>query len=189
MALRTIIPTSILEWGMIRKMNHQFDHKAYSLKPDHGFFSQHPTINDDIPNRIASGTIIVKPNIKRFLENGVVFADGTVEEDIDIVVLATGFKYCFPFLDSSLIEVKGNRVDLYKHLFPPNLEHNTLVLVGIMQQIGAVFPISELQCRLSTRVFKVKSFSYCLYIINIYGLYIYDMNFNVFVNIVFQLRI
>lgn len=148
------LPKSILDWGMIRKSNQQFDHKAYSLKPDHGFFSQHPTINDDLPNRIASGTIVVKPNIKRFHANRVEFDDGTTLNDIDAVILATGYKYKFPFLDSSLIEVKGNRVDLYKHLFPPNLKHNTLALVGIMQQIGAVFPISELQCRLSARVFK-----------------------------------
>ncbi|XP_033728026.1 dimethylaniline monooxygenase [N-oxide-forming] 5-like [Pecten maximus] len=154
LVLQRGIPKSILEWGMIRKSNKQFDHKAYSLRPDHGFFSQHPTINDDLPNRIASGSIIVKPNIKRFLDNGVEFEDGTTEKDIDAVILATGYKYNFPFLDTSLIEVKGNRVDLYKHLFPPNLKHNTLVLVGIMQQIGAVFPISELQCRLSARVFK-----------------------------------
>ncbi|XP_021354602.1 dimethylaniline monooxygenase [N-oxide-forming] 5-like isoform X2 [Mizuhopecten yessoensis] len=153
-ALRDRIPTGILEFGKIRKMNQRFDHKSYSLKPEHGYFSQHPTISDDLPNRIASGSIIVKPNIKRFLENGAEFEDGTVEENIDAVFLATGYKYNFPFLDNSLIEVKGNRVDLYKHLFPPNLKHNTMVLIGIMQQIGAVFPISELQSRLSARVFK-----------------------------------
>ncbi|XP_060083830.1 flavin-containing monooxygenase 5-like [Ylistrum balloti] len=154
LAIKKYIPTGILEWIMIQQSNQQFDHKVYSLKPEHGYFSQHPTINDDLPNRIASGSIIVKPNISRFLKNGVEFEDGTTENDIDTIVLATGYKYNFPFLDKSLVEVKDNRVDLYKHLFPTNLKHNTLAVVGIMQQIGAVFPISELQCRLSARVFK-----------------------------------
>ncbi len=48
-------------------------------------FSQHPTVNDDLPNRILSGTIQVKPNIRRFQGPSVEFDDGSVE-DVDLVV-------------------------------------------------------------------------------------------------------
>lgn len=49
-------------------------------------FSQHPTVNDDIPNRILSGTVQVKPNIRRLQGSSVEFDDGSVVDDIDLVV-------------------------------------------------------------------------------------------------------
>lgn len=49
-------------------------------------FSQHPTVNDELPNRILSGTIQVKPNICRFQGSSVEFDDGSVVEDVDLVV-------------------------------------------------------------------------------------------------------
>lgn len=41
------------------KLNQNFDHGRYGLKPKHRATAQHATINDDLPNRIASGSIIV----------------------------------------------------------------------------------------------------------------------------------
>ena len=61
----------------------------YGLKPDHAFFAQHPMVNDELPNRVACGSVIVKPNIKCFTETGVVFEDGT---------------YVDPFLINTCIE-------------------------------------------------------------------------------------
>jgi dimethylaniline monooxygenase (N-oxide forming) len=53
--------------------NSFFDHEDYQLKPQHRILAQHPMINDALPNRILSGTVIVKANIDRFTENGVIF--------------------------------------------------------------------------------------------------------------------
>jgi dimethylaniline monooxygenase (N-oxide forming) len=137
------------------QLNKKFDHELYSLKPNHRVFSQHPMVNDDLPNRIVCGAVKVKPNVLEFTETGVKFDDGTFEDDIDVVLLATGYIFGFPFLDSSVIEVKNNEVDLYKYAFPPDLEKQTLATIGFFQPIGAIMPICELQCRLATRVFKV----------------------------------
>lgn len=49
-------------------------------------FSQHPTVNDELPNRILSGTVQVKPNICRFNGSSVEFDDGSVVDDVDLVV-------------------------------------------------------------------------------------------------------
>lgn len=49
-------------------------------------FSQHPTVNEELPNRIISGTLQVKPNISRFDGSSVHFDDGSVVEDVDLVV-------------------------------------------------------------------------------------------------------
>jgi len=46
-------------------------------------------VNDEIPNRILSGTIQVKPNIRRFQGSSVEFDDGSVVEDVDLVVGST----------------------------------------------------------------------------------------------------
>lgn len=141
---------SILE----RQLNRKFDHELYALKPDHHVFAQHPMVNDDLPNRIICGSVIVKPNISEFTETGVRFDDGTFEDNIDVVFLATGYIFGFPFLDKNVIEVKSNEVDLFKYAFPPDLEKPTLAVIGFIQPVGAIMPISELQCRLATRVFK-----------------------------------
>lgn len=41
------------------KLNQHFDHGRLGLKPKHRATAQHATINDDLPNRIACGSVIV----------------------------------------------------------------------------------------------------------------------------------
>lgn len=154
--IKGLVPKAMLETLVASKLNARFDHAAYSLKPKHSIFAQHPMVNDEMPNRLASGTLTVKPDIKMFTERGVIFDDDTKEDNIDIVVLATGYIFGFPFFDKSIVEVKQNRVELFKYVFPPQLEKYTLCIVGCIQPLGAIMPISELQCRLATRVFQGK---------------------------------
>ncbi|NXF44886.1 FMO5 monooxygenase, partial [Oceanites oceanicus] len=135
-----------------RKVNDRFDHALYSLQPQHRIFDQHPTVSDDLPNRIISGRVLVKPNIQEFTETSAIFDDGT-REDIDAVVFATGYSFSFPFLESC-VKVVENHITLYKFVFPPDLEKPTLAFIGLIQPLGPVMPISELQCRWATRVFK-----------------------------------
>ena len=76
------------------KCNKRFDHRLYGLQPRHGLLSAHPTVNDELPNRIASGTVVVKPNIDCFTgPKSLRFADGTEVDDIDTVCLST-VKFC-----------------------------------------------------------------------------------------------
>lgn len=155
LAIKNALPPSVITSIVEGRLNARFDHSLYSLKPKHHVFSQHPMVNDEMPNRLASGTLRIKPDIKTFTENGVIFDDGTKEENIDVVFLATGYKFGFPFLDKSVLDVKENRVELYKYVFPPRMEKkNTLSVIGCIQPLGAIMPISELQCRLSLRVFQ-----------------------------------
>ena len=79
-----------------KKLNERFDHGLYGLKPEHRFDAQHPTVNDELPNRISCGMVVVKPDIKRFTETGVEFVDGTVEGNIDVIILGTGYVFWFP---------------------------------------------------------------------------------------------
>ena len=139
------------------------DHDLYGLRPKHRFLEQHPTLNDDLPNRIACGTIIVKPDIARLTTTGVEFVDGSSVDDVDVVILATGYTFSFPFLDESILMVKDNVVELYRRVFPPHLEQPTLAVVGLLQQLGPIFPIVEMQSRWVARVFKVITIPCTLY--------------------------
>lgn len=117
--------------------------------------SQHPTINDELPNRIISGLVKVKGNVKEFTERAAIFEDGSREDDIDVVIFATGYSFDFPFL-KDVVKVVKNKIPLYKNVFPPNLEKPTLAIIGLIQPLGAIMPISELQGRWVTQVFKGK---------------------------------
>ncbi|XP_015682354.1 dimethylaniline monooxygenase [N-oxide-forming] 5 [Protobothrops mucrosquamatus] len=151
--LEQSLPLSMVERFIQRKLNSRFDHSHYGLKPQHGFRGQHPTVNDDLPNCLISGKIVIKSNIAEFTETAAVFDDGSKEEDIDCVVLATGYSFSFPFL-GDLMTVVENQIPLYKFVFLPNLEKPTLAIIGLVQPLGAIMPIAEMQARWATRVFK-----------------------------------
>lgn len=151
--LKNSLGPSLLNSWAERRLNERFNHSHYGLKPKHRFFSQHPTINDELPNRIISGKVLVKPNIKELTESTVIFEDGSKEENIDFVVLATGYSFSFPFL-GNILPVTDNQISLYKFVFPPHLEKPTLAIIGLVQPLGAIMPISELQARWVSRVFK-----------------------------------
>ncbi|XP_077963912.1 flavin-containing monooxygenase 5 isoform X1 [Gasterosteus aculeatus] len=152
--VQNLVPSSLISSLVEKQVNQRFDHALYNLKPKHRLFSQHPTVNDELPNRILSGTVQVKPDVRRFLGSRVEFDDGSVAEDVDLVVFATGYRFSFPFLASHVVSVSENKAALYKYVFPPELERPTLAVVGLVQPLGAVMPIAEMQARWATRVFK-----------------------------------
>ncbi|KAG9468504.1 flavin-containing monooxygenase 5-like [Eleutherodactylus coqui] len=148
------MPNFLLNHVAESKLNQRFDHANYGIKPKHKVFSQHPMVNDDLPNRIIAGTVLVKTNVAKFTETDAIFDDETVEKNIDAVIFATGYSFSFPFCEE--LKVKDNKIPLYKFTFLPELEKQTLAVIGLIQPLGAIMPISELQCRLATRIFTGK---------------------------------
>lgn len=69
-------------------------------------------------------------------------------------VFATGYKFSFPFLAADVIPVSQNKASLYKNVFPPELNHPTLAVIGLVQPLGSTLPISEMQARWAALVFK-----------------------------------
>ncbi|XP_062989542.1 dimethylaniline monooxygenase [N-oxide-forming] 2-like [Elgaria multicarinata webbii] len=152
--IRNSLPWFLLRWVVEQKMNQWFDHENYGLVPQNRSLMKEPVFNDDLPSRILCGAVTVKPLVKEFTETAVIFEDGTAEENVDVVIFATGYSVAFPFLDKSVIKVEDNRVQLYKHVFPTHLEKPTLAVIGLIQPLGPIMPTSELQVRWATRVFK-----------------------------------
>uniref|UniRef100_A0A914W6Y1 Flavin-containing monooxygenase n=1 Tax=Plectus sambesii TaxID=2011161 RepID=A0A914W6Y1_9BILA len=94
-------------------------------------------------------------DVERFERNGVRFEDGTFAE-VDTVILATGYTFNFPYLKpQELLPVKNNQISLYKYVFPPDLDN--LAVIGLIQPIGSIAPMAELQARWATRVFAGKT--------------------------------
>ncbi|ULT99974.1 hypothetical protein L3Y34_000913 [Caenorhabditis briggsae] len=156
MFLSQTIPIQLVNWNMERLLNLRFDHERYGLKPKHHPMNAHITINDELPNRIACGTVRVKPGIKSFGEgNSIEFEDGSVVEGVDEVLLATGFSFHFNLIEGGqLVTVNENKTDAYKYMFPlATSDHNSLAVIGLIQPIGSIMPISEMQARVYLETF------------------------------------
>jgi len=99
-------------------------------------------VSDSLLSKLDHGDIVVRPTIDRFDGDCVTFVDGSAEP-IDVVIYCTGCKISFPFLDEALIRADGNRIPLYRRIVPLKLPG--LYFIGLVQPIGAVMPISEIQ--------------------------------------------
>uniref|UniRef100_A0A8C3SMQ2 Flavin-containing monooxygenase n=1 Tax=Chelydra serpentina TaxID=8475 RepID=A0A8C3SMQ2_CHESE len=130
--LKRIVPLSLFNSFVEKTLNAKFTGKIRRLSPGCG---------------------AMRGRVMEFTKTGAIFEDGTREENIDVVVFATGYSFSFPFL-GDCVKVVENQVSLYKFVFPPQLEKPTLAFIGLIQPFGPLMPIAELQGRWVTRVFK-----------------------------------
>lgn len=152
--LTKLLPKRLVNWAAERALNHKYDHRLYGLKPKHRLLDKRPLINDDLPGRILQGALVMKPNLKGFKNSGVIFEDGTVEENIDTVVFCTGYIGNFPFLPPALSGGPNAEFTLYKTVFPPSLLPPTLAVMGLFQAKGPIMPVVEMQARWAVKVFS-----------------------------------
>ena len=113
-------------------------------KPDHKVGHAHPTVSDDIHDKLASGAVVAKPNVRELDGDSVVFEDGS-RERIDVIVYCTGYKVSFPFFDESFISAPGNDLPLYRRTFHPEIEG--VYFLGLAQPLGAIMPMAEQQAK------------------------------------------
>lgn len=139
---------------MYHGINNRYSHSKYGLSPNTSFNGGSVTISDDLPNRILLGSVNMKTEVEKFTENGAVFVDGTELEDIDVVILATGFNYSFSFIQKDVIRKEREFLLLYDLVWPADLEPATLTIIGLVQPFGGLPPVNEMQARWATRVFS-----------------------------------
>jgi dimethylaniline monooxygenase (N-oxide forming) len=111
-------------------------------KPERPVLCAPPTVSDSLLSKLDSGDIAVKPSIDRFHGDCVRFTDGSSER-VDVVIYCTGYRVSFPFLDDAAIGTHGKRIPLYRRIVSPQLPG--LYFIGLIQPIGAVMPIAEIQ--------------------------------------------
>ena len=114
-------------------------------RPDHPILAAHPTMSQEIYLRLGSGDIYPRPGIERLSGHEVVFTDGQ-RETIDVIIWCTGYKISFPFFDRDFISAPNNDLPLWERMIKPGI--NNLFFVGLLQPIGAIMPLAELQGKL-----------------------------------------
>lgn len=113
-----------------------------------------PVINDELPGRIITGKVLIRPSIKEVKKNSVIFNYTPKEQPIDIIVFATGYTFAFPFLDETVVKVEDGQASLYKYIFPAHLEKPTLAVIGLIKPLGSMIPTGETQARWAVQVLK-----------------------------------
>jgi dimethylaniline monooxygenase (N-oxide forming) len=111
-------------------------------KPDRKMLYAPPTVTDSLLSKLRHGDIAVRPNIARFGTDRVYFTDGS-SELVDVVIYCTGYKISFPFLAQELIGQTGGGISLYRRVASPELPG--LYFIGLVQPIGAIMPVAEMQ--------------------------------------------
>ncbi|CAG2247925.1 EIF3L [Mytilus edulis] len=107
------LPLSLLNSLTERQINARFDHEKYGIKPNYPPRAQDPLISDEFHLKIANGLVQIRPNVKHFMKTSVVFVDGSVYDDIDVVIFATGYKIGFPYVDKKVTESRDNYYPAY----------------------------------------------------------------------------
>lgn len=114
-------------------------------RPDHPLLRTHPIMNTQILHHLGHGDLEYRPDVKELRGDRVAFADGR-EEEVDLIVWATGYERRFPFLDEHGGEEK---LDLYLELF--HRTHPTLFFMGLFETDGAAYELFGLQAEAVAR--------------------------------------
>nr|XP_009858786.2 dimethylaniline monooxygenase [N-oxide-forming] 2-like isoform X1 [Ciona intestinalis] len=159
--LQSFVPGWIINKVFIGMAEVRMNHEALGIRSKFGPMNPRATVtvSDELPLKIYSGLVKVRPEVKSFGEDHVTFVDGKTEA-IDLIVMATGFAPKFEFLSKDIIPEQPEDMRLHKWIFPFNLEHpSTLTFVGSCMPVGSG-PLNnthELQARYVTQVLSGKT--------------------------------
>jgi len=153
-ALISILPASLINLIFVTLLQLGCDHELLGLEPAHTVLSQKFVINDEVPSLLLSGKIKLKGNIKKLMEDSVVFEDGSIEKT-DVVINATGYEIGFPFVKNPVFEGKEVSHNLYKYVFPPEIKPSTIAAIGYVETQGSILAAAELHSRWAVQVLKV----------------------------------
>ena len=102
-------------------------------EPEGRIYQTHPVMNTLVLYHAGHGDIKIQKDIERFDGSEVKFKDGTSKE-YDMVMLATGYRLNYPFIDSEHLNWKGNHPDLYLNIFTP--KYRNLFVLGMVEATG-----------------------------------------------------
>jgi len=102
-------------------------------QPDYRIYESHPIVNTLILNHLGQGDLRIMPDIDRFDGRTVHFRDGSSAE-YDTVLLATGYKLDYPFVDRAALGWQGFSPKLFLNVFTPSF--NGLYVMGMIEASG-----------------------------------------------------
>jgi cation diffusion facilitator CzcD-associated flavoprotein CzcO len=101
--------------------------------PDYRLYESHPVVSSLVLHHIGHGDIQVRKPLTRLAGDEVEFSDG-VREPCDLIMLATGYKLNFPFIDRELLNWQGAAPSFYLNVFHP--QRDDLFLMGMIEAAG-----------------------------------------------------
>lgn len=117
-------------------------------KPEHRLYDRTPIVNSLVLQHLGQGDVSLRKPIRKFEGHAVAFADGTKDE-VDLVLMATGYRITFPFIDDLAAALNWqNEHDaprLFMNIFPP--EDNGLFVAGLLEGAGVGWEGRALQGR------------------------------------------
>ena len=158
--LKAKLPKGIREIGFKKTLLNEYFQRGANRNPDLWAFNT-PALDLDktrlVPNEkmiplLIQQKVRIYSRIRSIKGDTITFNDGETVK-ADVIIFATGYQTQFPFFDET-IQVKGNYLGLYKHIFHP--DHSNLAFVGMANIVGAAFPLVEMQSRLIAAVFAKK---------------------------------
>ncbi|MFF2453760.1 flavin-containing monooxygenase [Isoptericola sp. NPDC058082] len=106
-------------------------------EPDHRIYESHPVVNSLVLQHAGQGDLRVRADVDRCEGRTVHFADGS-SDDYDLVLLATGYRLDYPFLDPRHLAWSGpgsgTAPRLFCNIVPPS--GNGLFVVGMLEASG-----------------------------------------------------
>lgn len=102
-------------------------------EPDYKLYESHPVINSLVLHYLGHGDITPRSDIKYIEGNRVGFAKGD-EGEYDMVLMATGYKLDFPFIDKQLLNWQDSSPQLFLNAFHP--KYNNLFVMGMVEAAG-----------------------------------------------------
>ncbi len=114
-------------------------------KPEHRILESHPIVNAEVLEDIRQGRVVAKSDVSGFDGCKVLFNDHS-QEEIDVVIFATGYKLSFPYLHSSHLNGPEGAPNFYLHIFHP--EYNNLFITGMIQPDSGVWRLMDDQAAL-----------------------------------------
>jgi dimethylaniline monooxygenase (N-oxide forming) len=139
------LPWPLLNWisEQVIRVARSDDPATYGFRrPAYRLLEQIPTVSSELGSALGSGTIAVRPEIRRLDGARVAFVDGSVEA-IDRIVCATGYRISLPFLSPSLVAIRGTALPLYRRIAAPDLPGP--YFIGMVDAPGGLLPIVERQ--------------------------------------------
>ncbi|KAF9579585.1 hypothetical protein BGW38_004100 [Lunasporangiospora selenospora] len=158
------IPPRIVQYITTQRLQRILPPVHKNMRPSQKLFEAYPTVNSILPERISTGTIHPMKNIRRLGPGKrVEFEDGSVIENVDSIIYCTGFNVRYPALTPEVLTdgrpgaEERNQAWVWNYMVPPR--HPNLAFVGLVQPLGAIMPISEIQSRFLIRILVGKAAS------------------------------
>lgn len=87
--------------------------------------------NEALDAAFGIDNVVIRPPIRSIspLNEGIIeFEDGSIVENFDKIIFATGYRLSYPFLDHEPVTPQNRLAGFYQHIF--NIDDPTLAVVG-----------------------------------------------------------